>query len=66
MSTRSLMIHPSAPAVLLAPATVISRLTVPCDSDILYVSLIRDGLASQQARSPTVLNTVSLVRSSAA
>ena len=41
------------------------RLTVPCDSDFLCVSLIRDGLASQYARSPTVLNTVSLVRSSA-
>ena len=45
------------------------RLTVPCDSDFLCISLIRDGLASQHARllcSPTVLNTVSLVRSSAA
>ena len=45
------------------------RLTVPCDSDFLFVSLIRDGLASQHARSlcsPTVLNTISLVRSSAA
>ena len=41
------------------------RLTVPCDSDFLCVSLIRDGLASQHACSPTVLNTVSLVRSSA-
>ena len=39
------------------------RLTVPCDSD--FVSLTRDGLASQHACSPTVLNTVSLVRSSA-
>ena len=26
------------------------RLTVPCDSDFLFVSLIRDGLASQHAR----------------
>ena len=42
------------------------RLTVPCDSDFLCVSLIRDGLASQHARSSTVLDTVSLVRSSAA
>ena len=45
------------------------RLTVPCGSDFLFVSVIRDGLASQHARlpcSPTVLNTVSLVRSSAA
>ena len=41
------------------------RLTVPCDSDFLCVSLIRDGLASQHACSPTVLNTVSLVSSSA-
>ena len=42
------------------------RLIVPFDSDFLCVSLIRDGLASQHARSPTVLNAVSLVRSSAA
>ena len=45
------------------------RLTVPCDSDFLYVSLIRDGLASQHPLLlcfSTVLNTVSLVRSSAA
>ena len=41
------------------------RLTVPYDSDFLCVSLIRDGLASQHACSPIVLNTVSLVRSSA-
>ena len=42
------------------------RLTVPRDSDFLCVSLIRDGLASQHTRSLTVLNTVSLVSSSAA
>ena len=36
------------------------RLTIPCDSDFLCVSMIRDGLASQHACSPTVLNTVSL------
>ena len=45
------------------------RLTVPCDSDFPFVSLIRDGLASQHVRLlcfSTVLNTVSLVRSSAA
>ena len=38
------------------------RLTVPCDSDFPCISLIRDGLASQHAHSPTVPNTVSLVR----
>ena len=32
------------------------RLTVPCDSDFLCVSLIRDGLASRHVCSPTVLN----------
>ena len=42
------------------------RVTVPCDSDFLCVSLIRDGLASQHACSPTVLNTISLINSSAA
>ena len=68
MSTRSLMIQPSTLAVLPAPATVpflggatrtrhdgaisSKRLTVPCDSDFLCVSLIRDGLASQHARLP--------------
>ena len=41
------------------------RLTVPCDSDFLCVSLICDGLASQHACPPTVLNTISLVSSSA-
>ena len=63
----------AAPYVLLSDATrtrhddAISgkRLTVPCDSDFLCVSLIRDGLASQHACSPTVLNTISLVSSSA-
>ena len=42
------------------------RPTVPCDSDFLRVNLIRDGLASQHARSPTVLHTAFLVRFSAA
>ena len=35
-----------------------NRLTVPCDSDFLCVSLIRDGLASQHARLPTVLHVL--------
>ena len=97
MSTRSLVIHPSTPAVPPAPphcslvggatrtrsdaATCVlpsdatrtrhddaifsKRLTVPCDSDFLCVSVISDGLASQHACSPTVLNTISLVSSSA-
>ena len=45
------------------------RLTVPCDSDFLLVSVIRGAIASQHTRllcSPTVLNTGSLVISSAA
>ena len=42
------------------------RLTMPCDSDFLFVSVIRDGLASQHACSPTVLITISLISPSAA
>ena len=42
-----------------------TRLTVPCNSDFLCVSLIPDGLASQHVCSPAVLDTISLVSSSA-